>query len=303
MPLKNSLSETSSFGKVLLLIALMTLGTIVALLILLGLNSVFFDLPLNLNNSLSSNSEPEVILSTKLLQIASQIGLFILPAIGFAYLTAPSIKKGISLNGVPHIRTITIVLACTLLAIPFINLLAQWNSNWHLPEAFQSIENWMRNMQAANDQLMEVILIMNTPTDIGINIVMMAILPAIGEELIFRGILQKLFIKLFKQPHIAILVTSIIFSAFHLQFLGFFSRLILGMLFGYLFYYSKNIWTAILAHFTNNFLALVLALIYGTEMSSQTFESENDPILIISSVIAMAFSIFLLTKNRSTNFA
>jgi len=297
MPLKNSFSHSGSFGKVLLLLALMALCITVSFILLAAI-LLLFGLSPFIEGSLSMSSSYEDILSAKTLQIASQMGLFILPALAYSYLTAPSIKTGLNIKKFPISRTSIIVIGSTLFAIPFINLLAQWNAQWHLPESLQSIEDWMRNMQSANDQLMEVILIMNTPSDMAINFVMMAVLPAIGEEFLFRGILQKELEKSLKNPHIAIFITAIIFSAIHLQFLGFLSRLILGMLFGYLFYYSKNIWTAVLAHFTNNFLALLLAIIYGSEISTQSFENDMDPMIIFPSVLALAISVYLIYQNR-----
>lgn len=297
MPLKNSFSHSGSFGKVLLLLALMALCITVSFILLAAI-LLLFGLSPFIEGSLSISSSYEDILSVKLLQIASQMGLFILPALAYSYLTAPSIKTGLKIKKFPISRTSIIVICSTLFAIPFINLLAQWNTQWHLPESLQSIEDWMRNMQYANDQLMEVILIMNTPSDMAINFVMMAVLPAIGEEFLFRGVLQKELEKSLKNPHMAIFITAVIFSAIHLQFLGFLSRLILGMLFGYLFYYSKNIWTAVLAHFTNNFLALLLAIIYGSEISAQSFENDMDPIVIFPSVLALALSIYLIYQNR-----
>ena len=98
---------------------------------------------------------------------------------------------------------------------------------------------------------------------------MVAMIPAIGEELLFRGVLQKQLIKGLGNAHVAIILTAVIFSAFHLQFLGFFSRALLGMLFGYLYYWSKNMWYPILTHFTNNGLALLLAIIYGVDMDAK----------------------------------
>lgn len=298
MPLKNSFSHSGSFGKILLLIALMAICMIVSLLILTGI-LLIFGLSPDFGGTLTATSSQENILIAKLMQITSQMGLFILPALIFGYLTAPSIANGLNIGKFPIPRSLALVVVSTLFAIPFINLLAQWNTQWHLPDSMQSIEDWMRNMQYANDRLMEVILIMDTPSDIAINVLMMAILPAVGEELLFRGVLQKEFEKSFKNPHLAIFITAAIFSAFHLQFLGFLSRLILGMLFGYLFYYSKNIWAAILAHFTNNFLALIFAIIYGSEIATQSFENDMDPMIILPSIVAIGLSGYLIYKNRS----
>jgi membrane protease YdiL (CAAX protease family) len=276
----------------------MALGFGLAVGLLFAFNLAFFDLPLHSASIDSLNNEGNNLLAVKILQITSQFGLFIIPAFAFSFLTNSDTLKGLSFSRFQSLKPLTIVFAATLLAIPFVNLLAEWNANWHLPDFLQHLEAWMRKMQDTNDRVLEYILIMETPTDIGLNILMMAILPAIGEELLFRGVIQKQLVKWLDSPHLAIFITSFIFSAFHMQFLGFLSRLILGMIFGYLFYYSKNIWTAITAHLINNSLALVIALIYGAELSDIAMSNTSDLSTIIITILGFIGSIFLLIKYR-----
>ncbi len=299
MSLQNSLHQTSPFGKIALLVLLMFLGILISIVTLMAINAAFFHFPLDIIDHLSATSSVASINAAKSVQIATQIGIFILPALAFGYLASSSIWKGLSFTRNLSLGTLGLVVVITLLAIPFINLLAQWNTLWHLPESWSSIENWMRQTQLANDQMISVLAQMNSPSAIIINILMMAILPAIGEELIFRGVLQTQLIKVFKNAHIGILVTALIFSAIHLQFLGFLSRAILGVLFGYVFYYSKNIWLPILAHFINNFLALSLVFVYGIEMAETSFENPTDWKIISFAVAAIVSAAILLIINRS----
>mgnify|MGYP003635631750 CR=1 FL=1 len=298
MAFKNSMSTTSPFGKLVLLGVLMLLGMAFSVALLFALNMALWDLPIGQISVSDMQSNPDSLLAAKLLQMASQIGLFILPAFGFAYFISPNIQAELSFKPGLNIKNAVIVVAITLLAIPFINLLAQWNSEWHLPEFLGNVEVWMREKQATNDRLMEVILVMDTVPDIVINIVMMAFLPAIGEELIFRGIIQKQLVKWLNSPHWAIFLTSVFFSAFHMQFLGFFSRLILGMIFGYLFHYSKNIRVPILAHFTNNFLALLLAFYFGVETAEPAFENPYSLVIVAPTLMAFAAAVYLLMRNK-----
>jgi membrane protease YdiL (CAAX protease family) len=85
-----------------------------------------------------------------------------------------------------------------------------------------------------------------------LNIMIIAVLPAISEELIFRGVFQKIFQNIFRSGHLAVWFTSFLFSAIHLQFYGFLPRFILGLIFGYLFLWSRNLWFPVIAHFINN---------------------------------------------------
>jgi membrane protease YdiL (CAAX protease family) len=91
-----------------------------------------------------------------------------------------------------------------------------------------------------------------------------ALIPAIGEELLFRGVIQG---SIFKNTniHVAVLLTSIIFSAFHLQFYGFLPRMVLGILLGYSLAWSGSLWLPVLIHFINNGAAVVFAWFSGLD--------------------------------------
>lgn len=93
-------------------------------------------------------------------------------------------------------------------------------------------------------------------------LVVVAIVPAIGEELLFRGLIQKYLHKIWKNPHVAIWVTAMFFSAFHMQFYGFVPRMVLGAFFGYLLYFSGNLWYAVFAHFINNGFTLLMIYLF-----------------------------------------
>jgi len=275
-------------------------GVVLSMVILMGLNLAFFHVPMDVISHISAGSSATAITAAKVLQITSQLGLFIVPAFVFAYLTSDSIFNYLNLNRRAEPQNVVFAVIITILAIPFINLLAQWNMDWHLPESWHAIEEWMREAQLANDKMITVLAKMDTNTDILVNILMMAILPALGEELIFRGILQPQLIKMVRNHHVGILLTAIFFSAFHMQFLGFFSRTILGVLFGYLYFYSKNIRYPVIAHFLNNFLALMLVFAFGTDMDETSFEDPYDTTVILIAVGALIVSvgIFYFTKKQ-----
>lgn len=299
MSLKNNWVNASPMSKLILLGILMTFCTLVSLGLFYAVNEIVWGYSIQQISFLNSNTDPEIVWAAKFLQIFSQIGLFIAPAFLFAYLVSSSPGKELKVTRAPNISSIGIILTVTLLSIPFINFLAIGNSEIHLPEFMKSIEDWMMNMQRKNDILMEVILQMNSSRDVVINIVMMTLLPALGEELIFRGIIQKQLIKWLRNPHVAIFITALFFSAFHMQIVGFLSRLLLGMLFGYFYYYSKNIWTAIWGHFINNGLALGLAIIYGSQADSTPIDSEPTTMILIASTVAFLVALSILITQRT----
>ena len=147
-----------------------------------------------------------------------------------------------------------------LIAQPAINMFSQWNQQLALPELLQPLEAWMRAQEETAGKLTEQFLNVTTVGGLLINLGLMALLPAAGEELTFRGVLQGLMTKLDRQsvPHVAIWVTAILFSAIHMQFYGFVPRMLMGALFGYMLAWTGSMWIPMLMHFVNNALAVLL---------------------------------------------
>ncbi len=131
------------------------------------------------------------------------------------------------------------------------------NQSVSLPSFLKDVELWMRDMEGNAEKLTLAFLKMDSPLDLMLNILIVALLPAIGEELLFRGCLQQLLIEWTKKPHLAIFIAAALFSAIHFQFLGFIPRMLIGAFLGYLFYWSGNLWYAIIGHFVNNALQVV----------------------------------------------
>lgn len=147
-----------------------------------------------------------------------------------------------------------LLLGCLALiaSTPLVELLHSWNQALTLPDALHPLEQWMRVHEQQATTLSNRLLEASTLSDLLMNLLVIAILAGVGEELLFRGILQKTLIKWTGNIHWGILISSVIFSAIHLQFFGFLPRLVLGVLLGYLYVWGKNLWIPILAHTFNN---------------------------------------------------
>jgi len=155
------------------------------------------------------------------------------------------------------------VLITLVFGLPILQALIHVNGNIQFPEGLQGIEEQLIQMETERNRLSERMILQNTPQALIINLLIIAVLPALGEEFFFRGILQQIFSGLVNNRHLAILLASVIFSAFHLQFYGFIPRLLLGLYFGYLFVWSGTIWLPVIAHFLNN--AIAVLLVFFTE--------------------------------------
>ena len=135
--------------------------------------------------------------------------------------------------------------------------------------------------------------------DLLFNLFLIALIPAIGEELFFRGIVQKKLGNILTSPHVAVIITSFIFSAIHMQFFGFLPRFILGLILGYLFYYSANLWMSVLGHFINN--ALGVLLMYSAFANKLTPDITNTDISLFQAFFSVSVVLIFFYLYRQIN--
>ena len=149
--------------------------------------------------------------------------------------------------------------ALMFISLPLTNLLTSWNEQMSLGTSFEVLEKWMQMLEDTAKTLTDQMLQVDTIWGLLGNLLVIALIPAIGEELTFRGMLQQGLVRRCKNPHVGIILSAAIFSFIHFQFYGFLPRMFLGILLGYLFYYSGSLWVSILMHFVNNGAAVVVA--------------------------------------------
>jgi len=165
---------------------------------------------------------------------------------------------------------------------------------------------WAQSMDQSSYDTLVSVLEMNSPWDLLLNLFVVAITPAVGEELLFRGVIQKELNKFIGHPHTAIIITSIIFSAVHLSVEGFPARFMLGMVLGYTYHFTKNLWYPILLHLFNNGLQVV-ALYFSGEDIKNMDASEGPNIhwamALVSLVVAIAIFTSLKTKSNKNGIS
>ena len=232
-------SSNSPFSKLLLLIGATIIFTMIGFIVWTAFHG-------DINN----------IQSMKWLQLIESTGMFVLPPLAMAWLWSEKPLEYLHLDSKITIKTALLVVTIMIVAIPFINLLGEINHRLVLPHQFSGLENWMKSSEAAATEMTEKLLNTHSISGLIFNIVLISMIPALGEELFFRGAMQGLFTE-WKNVRSAIWVGAIVFSAIHLQFYGFVPRMLLGAFFGYLVLWSGSIWPAILAHFVNNVMAVI----------------------------------------------
>ncbi len=197
-------------------------------------------------------AKPEMVATMKWLQAISSICLFFLPAVLYALITFKTKQfHFLGLKRAEKSGMYGLAILVIILAFPFVFWLGQINQHIPLPK-------WMTALEKDSAKQLEALLKVNNPMDIVVNLIIIAALPAICEELCFRGALQRILIQCTRSPWLGIIITSILFSALHLQFQGFLPRMFLGIVLGALYWYSGSLWTSILAHFVNNAVQVIV---------------------------------------------
>ena len=160
-----------------------------------------------------------------------------------------------------------IALFFAVAALPMISLLTEWNKGMELPSFLASMEEMMRQMEESAKEVTDQFLNTSSVGMMFVNLFVIALLPAVGEEMMFRGWLQRVLGKSVNY-HTAIWVSAFVFSAIHFQFYGFIPRMLVGAALGYLYCYTGSLWASIVAHFTNNAVAVISAfLVYNGYIS------------------------------------
>ncbi|MEW5845122.1 MAG: type II CAAX endopeptidase family protein [Bacteroidota bacterium] len=256
-----SFESTSSIGKMLIFGAIILFSSLIFSLIgvlLLGIIFGASGVQVALGNNLTNLN------ALKLMQILQTIGIFIVPAILSASLFS---KKPWHYLGFQRVKSDTILktLLIVVVSLPAINLLASVNQ-------LIPLSGWMIELERKAEALTKAFLITDNYWVFLVNVVMVAILPAIGEELIFRGILQRRLVELTCSRWIGILIAAAVFSGIHMQFQGFIPRLALGVAFGYLLEVTGSIWVPIAAHFFNNAIAATGYMLIGSGSVDERIE-------------------------------
>ena len=248
--------------------------------------------------SLRNGVDPSAIRTQMLIQGASQLLMFFVPAWLFACLYhdgAVSFHK-IKADGKSWILGL-IAAVVFLLLVPLNDRLTSWNAGWN----FGSLEQQLRSIAEASSQLVEKMLSFTSPGDLALQLVIVALLPAVCEELFFRGALQQTLHSWFGNAHVAIIATALIFTFAHGDVYGLVPRFLMGVVLGYLFYYSGSMIVNVCAHFFNNALIVVMYYLYHIGVLSQ---SPSEPmlmpwgtVLVCTVGAALLFAVYFLKKS------
>ena len=195
----------------------------------------------------------------KLGQGFSSFMMFVVPPIVFYFITRYDDQlEALGLRSPAEPQWIILIgVVLMFVSLPVTNQLARWNESMTFTADFKELEDYLKMLEDTATAATEKMLNVDTFGGLLLNLLVIALIPAIGEELTFRGVLQQGLMRKMN-PHVAIFITAAIFSFIHFQFYGFLPRMFLGLLLGYMFYITGSLWTSILMHFVNNGTAVLL---------------------------------------------
>ena len=195
----------------------------------------------------------------KIAQGLSSIMMFVVPPIVYYFITRKEHQmKDLGFREIACPWWLLLIgVAVMFVSLPVTNQLTAWNGDMSSGSAFAKLEEYLKTLEETAQVATEKMLNVNTFGGLLLNLLIIALIPAVGEEMTFRGVLQQSLTRKMN-PHLAIFLSAAIFSFIHFQFYGFLPRMFLGILLGYMFYITNSLWVSILMHFANNGTAVVL---------------------------------------------
>ncbi len=259
---------------------------------LVASNGLAFDDIAGMLTDSSTTSDRNLFRSTILIQ---HLTMFVIPSLVTAFIVYKSDwVRQLWLDKLPSLGNWGLGALLIFAAFPLVQFTYWLNQQLPLPD-------WALAIEADTQEAIMQMLKTDASYELIFNVFIIAVIPAIGEELVFRGFLQNKLGDLFKNQHLAVWVAAIIFSGFHMQFEGFIPRMLLGALLGYLLVWTKNLWVPIIAHFINNGFQVLAQFLYAEEMSSidlEEVDQVNIPLTLLSVVLVGFLGHRLWQRNK-----
>jgi len=269
MSVPNLVSDRSPLVSLLIILLNVFLGVVVGQVLGIEMASLLYDG--NLLNDIQSNRPGIYVPLLIMLGSGTLIGFIIFPIIHLVAVERKNISPFFPRQHKIFI-TLFLVMAVGLTFIVTISPLVEWNMNMEFPDFLKGVESWARDAEDKAAELTTAMTSFASVGDLVLGLIVIALLPAIGEELVFRGLFQNEFYRGSGNIHLSIWLAAIIFSAIHLQFYGFIPRLLLGALFGYLYYWSGSLLIPMFAHFVNNAISVIMVYLHRHEITDLNVE-------------------------------
>jgi len=204
----------------------------------------------------------------RLMTIAGQILFILLPALLFSKWIYGDISKIISLK-LPNWKELSLFIIGIIILTPLLQsylyiqnyFFEQWAAS---SEFINSVKILLDSLNELIEKTFGNLMKAQNIPEILLVVITISIVPAISEEVMFRGYIQRSFqFKL--KPYMAAFITALFFAAYHFNPYGIIPLAVLGFYFGYAAYASQSLIIPIILHFLNNFFAVMLYFIIGDD--------------------------------------
>ena len=243
--------------------------------------------------------------SLRIATLLQDIFIFILPAVVTALMMTRLPARFLFIDNVPQLWSTILAIATLFVAMPWMNVLIEWNESFTFPESMKEIGESLRATEDAAAEFVKKMLKGSSIGSLLVSVCIIGILAGLSEELFFRGTLLRLFFQTRMNPHIAIWSVAVIFSLMHFQFFGFIPRLVLGAYFGYLVYWTRNLWIPIIVHAINNSTVVVTQWYEANSGKEVLDPTSHEAINWVYFSISILFTIgciyLLIQQNKSQN--
>ena len=245
---------------------------------------------------------PNVMVLVRGMLLLQFLGMFLIPSLLFAYFSDPKPLNYLGLKPASSSLYWILGIIAMLVAVPMVEYTGLLNRDLSFSPELRKL---MQSMEDEAARTLQLMLGRATVSDLILNVIFIAAFAGVGEELFFRGIIQRLFIRATRSPWLGIILAAFLFSFFHFQFFGFIPRLLLGILLGAIYWYSGSLWPAIIAHFVYDAFFITLAFFNPELVTNADASLVNKSYLAIAALVSTALVVgivWIMKKNSRTNF-
>ncbi|NCD69320.1 CPBP family intramembrane glutamic endopeptidase [Mucilaginibacter agri] len=286
----------------LLFIAVTLVTLLVGALIGMGVVALIYGTDTVLNIGQLNINTPAEISGLWVMQfVSTTLPILVIPVF-YAYVVVKEPQPYLKLTTKFSPQLLVLVFFIMFMSMPIMEQLSNINERLVLPPFLKGVEDWMRAAEHQAEKATNILLKMDNVWDLIKAVLFVGGLTALVEELMFRGVLQTIFIRWTQNPHAAIWITAALFSAFHMEFFGFLPRLMLGIFFGYFVYWSGSIWTSVWAHFVNNGTAVVITYLYQHK-TIKVSPDDTHVFSLVGYVFSIIITVLLLINYRNIALA
>lgn len=239
------------------------------------------------------------LLGMRLAQVITTFCWLLLSSLLYLYLFQDNAKAFLKISIPKSILPILLTIVLVVVIQPLVGFLGYLNQSIVFPESLAPLESLFREIEELTSHMVAKMISDKSVLGIIANFLIIAVFAAVVEEIFFRGCMQQLILKIVKNKHIAVWISAIIFSAVHMEFYGLIPRILLGAMLGYLFVWTSNLWIPIIAHFVNNFMAVLLQTIYiGTPEYDDLdkFDVQSHLWYLLASIVLSGLLVYILPK-------